>query len=85
MHELTRPPRATRRRLARPERVSASVQDLIDNWTTTPALVQGAYMKTLAANSMAVALSPFFAPASTACGRRSWSRKCASSTATGMK
>jgi MmyB-like transcription regulator ligand binding domain len=35
---------------------------LIDNWTTTPALVQGRLMTVLAANAMAVALSPFFTP-----------------------
>jgi hypothetical protein len=62
LRELARPARAVRRRPSRPERVSASVQSLIDNWTTTPALVHGRYMTTLAANSMAVALSPFFAP-----------------------
>ena len=62
LHELAHPPRAARRANARPERVSASVQNLIDNWTTTPAHVHGRYMVTLAANSMAVALSPFFAP-----------------------
>ncbi|MEV6866685.1 helix-turn-helix transcriptional regulator [Streptosporangium subroseum] len=62
LRELARPARATRRRPSRPEQVSASVQSLIDNWTTTPALVHGRSMTTLAANSMAVALSPFFAP-----------------------
>jgi transcriptional regulator with XRE-family HTH domain len=62
LRELARPARAARRRPSRPERVSASVQSLIDNWTTTPALVHGRHMTTLAANSMAVALSPFFAP-----------------------
>jgi transcriptional regulator with XRE-family HTH domain len=61
--ELTRPSRATPRGgRSRTERVSASVQSLIDNWTTTPALVQGRYLTTLAANSMAVTLSPYFAP-----------------------
>ncbi|MFJ9031669.1 helix-turn-helix domain-containing protein [Streptomyces sp. NPDC102274] len=61
LHELARPARTARRRPSRPERVSASVQSLINNWNTTPALVQGRYMVTLAANPMAVALSPFFA------------------------
>jgi transcriptional regulator with XRE-family HTH domain len=56
------PAGAARRKAARPERVSPDVQALIDNWTTTPALVHGRYMTTLAANAMAVALSPFFAP-----------------------
>jgi transcriptional regulator with XRE-family HTH domain len=64
LHELARPPgpAARRRTAARPERVSPTVQSLIDNWTTTPALVHGRTMVTLAANPMAVALSPFFAP-----------------------
>lgn len=62
LHELARPPLAARRRAAKPERVSAGVQSLIGNWATTPALVHGRHMSTLAANSMAVALSPYFAP-----------------------
>lgn len=62
LRELARPSQATRRRPAQPERVSASVQSLIDNWTTTPAHVHGRYMTTLAANPMAIALSAFFAP-----------------------
>ncbi|WP_327289376.1 helix-turn-helix domain-containing protein [Streptomyces sp. NBC_01198] len=53
---------AARRRPARPERVSPEVRTLIDNWTSTPALVHGRYMTTLAANPLAVALNPFFAP-----------------------
>ncbi|MFI7274405.1 helix-turn-helix domain-containing protein [Streptomyces sp. NPDC049879] len=35
---------------------------LIDQWTTTPALVQGPSMETLAANPAAVALNPCFKP-----------------------
>jgi transcriptional regulator with XRE-family HTH domain len=63
LHELARPPRAaSRRRAVRPERVDAGVRGLIDNWTTTPALVHGRTMTTLAANPIAVALSPYFAP-----------------------
>lgn len=46
----------------RPESVSPAVVTLIDNWTTTPALVQGRAMTTLAANAMATALNPLFAP-----------------------
>jgi transcriptional regulator with XRE-family HTH domain len=61
LHELAKPVRPTRRK-ARPERVSAGVRSLIDNWATTPVMVHGHYMTTLAANPMAVALSPFFAP-----------------------
>ncbi|MFC4587586.1 helix-turn-helix transcriptional regulator [Sphaerisporangium corydalis] len=63
LRRLARPaPRTARRRTPRPERCSVSVQNLIDNWTTTPALVHGRYMTTLGANAMAVALSPFFSP-----------------------
>ncbi|GAA0390696.1 helix-turn-helix transcriptional regulator [Microbispora corallina] len=62
LRELARPARPAARRPSRPERVSASVRSLIANWTTTPALVHGRYMTTLAANPLAVALSPFFAP-----------------------
>ena len=62
LHELASSGRTPRRRSPRPERVSPSVQSLIDNWTTTPALVQGRLMTVLAANAMAVALSRFFAP-----------------------
>ena len=62
LKKLSTPTKPVRRRAARPEQVSAGVQSLIDSWTTTPALVHGRYLSTLAANSMAVALSPFFAP-----------------------
>ncbi|MFF1418914.1 helix-turn-helix domain-containing protein [Streptomyces sp. NPDC058280] len=62
LRQLARPARAGRRRPTRPERVSAGVQSLIDNWTTTPAHVHGRYMTTLAANAMAVALSPYYSP-----------------------
>jgi transcriptional regulator with XRE-family HTH domain len=62
LRELARPPRTEHRKQSRPERVSAGVQSLIDSWPSTPALVHGRYLTTLAANSMAVALSPFFAP-----------------------
>jgi transcriptional regulator with XRE-family HTH domain len=62
LYELARSGRTPRRRAPRPERVSPSVETLIDNWTTTPALVLGRLMTVLAANALAVALSPFFAP-----------------------
>jgi transcriptional regulator with XRE-family HTH domain len=62
LKKLTAPAKPVRRRAARPEQVSAGVQSLIASWTTTPALVHGRYMSTLAANPLAVALSPFFAP-----------------------
>lgn len=63
LRTLARPRRpAARRRPVRPERVSPGVQSLIDNWTTTPAMVAGRYLTTLAANPLAVALNPCFAP-----------------------
>ncbi|GAA3576776.1 helix-turn-helix transcriptional regulator [Kribbella ginsengisoli] len=62
LKNLTTPTKPVRRRAARPEQVSTGIQSLIDSWPTTPALVQGRYLTTLAANRMAVALSPFFAP-----------------------
>lgn len=62
LRELARPAPAVRRRPLRPERVSPGVRTLIGNWATTPALVHGRYMTTLAANPMAVALNPYFAP-----------------------
>jgi transcriptional regulator with XRE-family HTH domain len=62
LHALGLPSATRRRRPRRPERVSASVQHLIDNWSTTPAYVHGRYLDVLAANPMAIALSPFNTP-----------------------
>jgi transcriptional regulator with XRE-family HTH domain len=64
LHTLARPPR---RRPTPPPSPSSppvgeGVQNLIDNWTTTPAYVQGRGLTVLAANAMATALSPYFAP-----------------------
>ncbi len=53
-------PSAPRRR--RPERVRPGVQLLLDAWQTTPAYVQGPFQDVLAANDLAVALSPIFTP-----------------------
>ncbi|WNV91390.1 helix-turn-helix transcriptional regulator [Umezawaea sp. Da 62-37] len=61
LHDLAHPVPPKRRR-PKPERVGAGVRNLIDNWTTTPAYVQGRSMTVLAANPLAIALSPFFAP-----------------------
>jgi transcriptional regulator with XRE-family HTH domain len=61
LHGLAHPVPARRRRRAR-ERVGTGVQNLIDNWTTTPAYVHGRSLDVLAANRLAVALSPWFAP-----------------------
>jgi transcriptional regulator with XRE-family HTH domain len=64
LHGLARPLPAKRRRSPRPERVGTGVRDLIANWTTTPAYVQGRSAQVLAANPLAIALSPHFAPGS---------------------
>lgn len=45
-----------------PERVPAGVQGLIDQWTTTPSFVWGRRMDVLAANPLAVALTPMYRP-----------------------
>lgn len=85
MHALAHSPRTATRRTSRPERVSASIQNMIDGWPTTPALVHGRYMTTLAANPMAIALNPSSRRGSTHCEPRSSNRKCASSTGTGTR
>ncbi|MEU3984435.1 helix-turn-helix domain-containing protein [Streptomyces sp. NPDC026672] len=61
LHDLARPGRPRRRRGSRAERVGDGVRALIDSWPLTPAVVQGPYLTTLAANRLAVALSPYFA------------------------
>ncbi|WP_433362489.1 helix-turn-helix domain-containing protein [Actinoplanes sp. CA-142083] len=53
-------PEAPRRR--RPERIRPGLQDLLDAWHTTPAYVQGPFQDVLAANRLAVAVSPIFTP-----------------------
>ncbi|HWO59220.1 MAG TPA: helix-turn-helix transcriptional regulator [Umezawaea sp.] len=62
LHALAHPVPPKRRWAPKAEKVSTSVRNLIDNWTTTPAYVQGRTMTVLAANPLATALSPFFAP-----------------------
>ncbi|MFD3583252.1 helix-turn-helix transcriptional regulator [Streptomyces sp. NPDC058683] len=51
-----------RRRSRKTEKVSEGIRTLIDSWPLTPAYVHGTYMDVLAANSLAIALSPFNAP-----------------------
>ena len=61
LRELARPaPR--RRRPRRPERAQPGAVQLIASWTQTPAFVQGRLMDVLAANPLATALSPIYAP-----------------------
>jgi transcriptional regulator with XRE-family HTH domain len=62
LKKLAEPARQARRRAPKAEKVGAGVLSLIDSWPTTPALVQGRYLTTLAANPLAVALSPYFTP-----------------------
>jgi hypothetical protein len=45
-----------------PESVSPGVRTLINGWPTTAATVYGQRLTVLAANPLAIALSPFFAP-----------------------
>ncbi|MFI5606753.1 helix-turn-helix transcriptional regulator [Amycolatopsis sp. NPDC051903] len=59
--QLANPP-ARRRRAPRPEQASQGIRTLIDSWPLTPAYVHGRYLDVLAANRLAVALSPFNAP-----------------------
>lgn len=51
-----------RRRPRRPEKVGAGIRSLIDSWPLTPAYVHSRYMDVLAANRLAIALSPFNSP-----------------------
>ncbi|MGW2074242.1 helix-turn-helix transcriptional regulator [Streptomyces sp. NPDC001953] len=51
-----------RKRPRKPEKVGDGIRALIDSWPLTPAYVHGKYMDVLAANSLAIVLSPFNAP-----------------------
>jgi transcriptional regulator with XRE-family HTH domain len=63
MRNLARPaPRRRRRGAPSAEKVDPGLQTLIDNWHLTPAYIQGRHMTILAANPMARALLPYFAP-----------------------
>lgn len=62
LRELARPADAGEREAPGSEQVGEGIRTLLDTWTATPALVHGRHLTTLAANPMAVALSPFFAP-----------------------
>jgi transcriptional regulator with XRE-family HTH domain len=59
LHALGAPQGPRRRRL---ERVRPGVQALLNTWHNTPAYVQGPFQDVLAANHLAVALSPIFTP-----------------------
>ncbi|MEV5084021.1 MULTISPECIES: helix-turn-helix transcriptional regulator [unclassified Streptomyces] len=60
--QLSASPRTHRRRPRRPEKAGDGIRTLINTWPLTPAYVHGTYMDVLAANSLAIALSPFNAP-----------------------
>ncbi|GAA1270282.1 transcriptional regulator [Planotetraspora silvatica] len=59
LHALGAPEEPRRRR---PERVRPGVQSVLDVWHNTPAYVQGPFQDVLAANRLAMALSPIFTP-----------------------
>jgi len=58
LHGLARPDR----RPALPARVPPSIMWLVDGWTDTPAYVHDGLTNVLAANAIATALSPYYAP-----------------------
>ncbi|OBH35145.1 transcriptional regulator [Mycobacterium intracellulare] len=63
MRNLARPALTRRSRAAASaEKVDLGLRTLIDNWQLIPAYVQDRHMNVLAANSMAQALLPYFAP-----------------------
>jgi hypothetical protein len=59
---LAAPERRVHRSGQRPERVPSSIRQLIAGWHDTPAYVQGRRLDVLAANPLAMALSPQFRP-----------------------
>jgi transcriptional regulator with XRE-family HTH domain len=62
--QLAKPGSRRRSRPRRPETVADGISTLIDSWPLTPAYVHGRYMDVLAANRLAIALSPFNTPGS---------------------
>ncbi|WP_369130738.1 helix-turn-helix domain-containing protein [Modestobacter roseus] len=62
LHDLADPAPRRRRAPRRTERVRPSVARLLATWDRTPAFVQGRHLDVLAANPLAVALSPLFQP-----------------------
>ena len=62
LNRLAAPATRRRRPSPRPERVPAGILGLIATWHETPAYVYGRYMDVLAANPLATALAPYYAP-----------------------
>lgn len=62
LHQLAAPRPTRRARRRRAERVTPSLQELLAGLHNMPAYVQGRYMDVLAANSLAIALSPSLQP-----------------------
>ena len=62
LHALAGPERRAHRYGQGPERVPSSIWQLIARWHDTPAYVQGRRLDVLAANPLAMALSPQFTP-----------------------
>ncbi|MFJ9351172.1 helix-turn-helix transcriptional regulator [Streptomyces sp. NPDC101237] len=60
--KIAKPKGPGRKRPRKPERVSDGIHTLINSWPLTAAYVHGKYMDVLAANSLAIALSPYNAP-----------------------
>lgn len=62
LHRLAHPAPAARRRRPRRQGSGTDLQPLLDSWPLTPAYAQGPGGRVVAANRLAMALCPFFAP-----------------------
>ncbi|MEV0038820.1 helix-turn-helix transcriptional regulator [Streptomyces sp. NPDC050804] len=62
LHRLARPVSRRRARGPRAERALPGIRRLVMSWTDHPAFVQGRYTDVLAANPLATALAPYYAP-----------------------
>ncbi len=62
LHQIAHLTPGRRRDSHAPEQVSPSLVSLINSWPNQAVYVQGRFMDVLAANALAVALSPLFAP-----------------------
>lgn len=60
--KIATPKTSGRKRPRKPEKVTAGIHTLINSWPMTAAYVHGKYLDVLAANSLAIALSPYNAP-----------------------